>query len=323
MRPTSRPTRSRSPASTSTGTGSASASRCSSRTCSRASGPYDLILCNPPYVNDGSMAALPAEYRAEPELALAGGDDGMDLVRRISHDAPTHMTVDAVLVLEIGNERVPFRARVPAPRGRVARDQRRRRPGRAGRAPRPATERACATSPSPAFGSACGANRGMLVLYESPCAAASSWCSTRPASRCSPARRSAWSAATAPASRRCSRCSPAACTPMPATSACRRAGASPRSRRRCPRPPRARPISCCRATRGLMEAQAALARPRPTDDGHAMADAHHAISDAGGFDARPRAQSMLLGLGFKRGELDAPVNSSPAAGGCACSSPAR
>ena len=58
----------------------------------------------------------------------------------------------------------------------------------------------------------------------------------------------------------------------------------------------------------LMEAQAALAAAEAADDGHAMADAHHAISDAGGFDARPRAQSMLLGLGFALGELDAPVN---------------
>ena len=71
-------------------------------------GPYDLILCNPPYVNTQSMAALPAEYRAEPSLALAGGDDGMDLVRKILRDAPSHMTVDAVLVLEIGNERAHF-----------------------------------------------------------------------------------------------------------------------------------------------------------------------------------------------------------------------
>jgi ribosomal protein L3 glutamine methyltransferase len=71
-------------------------------------GPYDLILCNPPYVNTASMAALPPEYRAEPALALAGGDDGMDLVRRILHDAPNHMNPDAVLVLEIGNERRHF-----------------------------------------------------------------------------------------------------------------------------------------------------------------------------------------------------------------------
>jgi len=71
-------------------------------------GPYDLILCNPPYVNTQSMKDLPAEYRAEPALALAGGDDGMDLVRTILRDAPKHMTVDAVLVLEIGNERAHF-----------------------------------------------------------------------------------------------------------------------------------------------------------------------------------------------------------------------
>ena len=59
----------------------------------------------------------------------------------------------------------------------------------------------------------------------------------------------------------------------------------------------------------LMEAQAQLAQAEHDDDGHAMGDAHHAISDAGGFDARPRAQAMLLGLGFKSAELDAPVNS--------------
>jgi len=71
-------------------------------------GPYDLILCNPPYVNTKSMQALPAEYLAEPALALAGGDDGMDLVRSILRHASAHMTVDAVLVLEIGNERAHF-----------------------------------------------------------------------------------------------------------------------------------------------------------------------------------------------------------------------
>ncbi len=71
-------------------------------------GRYDLIVCNPPYVNAASMAALPAEYRAEPALALAGGEDGMDLVRRILADAPAHMNDEAVLVLEIGNERRHF-----------------------------------------------------------------------------------------------------------------------------------------------------------------------------------------------------------------------
>lgn len=76
-------------------------------------GPYDLIVCNPPYVNARSMAALPPEYRAEPALALAGGDDGMDLVRRILRDAPAKMAPDAVLVLEIGNERQHFERAFP------------------------------------------------------------------------------------------------------------------------------------------------------------------------------------------------------------------
>lgn len=71
-------------------------------------GRYDLILCNPPYVNQESMDALPAEYRAEPALALAGGSDGMDLVRGIVQQAADHMTADAVLVLEIGHERRHF-----------------------------------------------------------------------------------------------------------------------------------------------------------------------------------------------------------------------
>ena len=73
-------------------------------------GPWDLILCNPPYVNAKSMAALPAEYLAEPELALAGGEDGMDFVRRLLADAPARMSENAVLVLEIGNERAHFEA---------------------------------------------------------------------------------------------------------------------------------------------------------------------------------------------------------------------
>jgi ribosomal protein L3 glutamine methyltransferase len=76
-------------------------------------GPYDLILCNPPYVNSASMAQLPAEYRAEPELALAGGVDGMDFIRQLLRDAPAKMTEDAVLVLEIGNERGHFEAAFP------------------------------------------------------------------------------------------------------------------------------------------------------------------------------------------------------------------
>ena len=74
---------------------------------------YDLILCNPPYVNSGSMATLPAEYRAEPALALAGGDDGMDFIRTLLHGASDHMTEHAVLVLEIGHERVHFEHAFP------------------------------------------------------------------------------------------------------------------------------------------------------------------------------------------------------------------
>ncbi len=76
-------------------------------------GPFDLILCNPPYVNTSSMQALPAEYRAEPELALAGGADGMDFIRTLFETAPAKMSESAVLVLEIGNERTHFEAAFP------------------------------------------------------------------------------------------------------------------------------------------------------------------------------------------------------------------
>ena len=80
-------------------------------------GPYDLILCNPPYVNAQSMKALPAEYLAEPELALASGEDGMDFTRALfaslRADPDRHMTPDAVLVLEIGNERPNFERAFP------------------------------------------------------------------------------------------------------------------------------------------------------------------------------------------------------------------
>ena len=81
-------------------------------------GPWDLILCNPPYVNADSMSALPAEYQAEPALALsgnaAGGTDGMDFIRQLLADAPARMSDRAVLVLEIGNERPHFEAAFPA-----------------------------------------------------------------------------------------------------------------------------------------------------------------------------------------------------------------
>jgi ribosomal protein L3 glutamine methyltransferase len=79
---------------------------------------YDLILCNPPYVNAASMAALPPEYMAEPRMALDGngdgGSDGMDFIRTLLQDAPRHMNPGAVLVLEVGNERPFFEAAFPA-----------------------------------------------------------------------------------------------------------------------------------------------------------------------------------------------------------------
>jgi len=76
-------------------------------------GPWDLILCNPPYVNAESMQALPPEYRAEPELALAGGQDGMDFVRALLHALPAALSPEGVLLLEIGHERAHFEAAFP------------------------------------------------------------------------------------------------------------------------------------------------------------------------------------------------------------------
>ena len=76
-------------------------------------GGYDLILCNPPYVNAASMAALPAEFKAEPALALGGGSDGMDFIRSLFLTAAAQMNENAVLVLEIGNERDNFERAFP------------------------------------------------------------------------------------------------------------------------------------------------------------------------------------------------------------------
>jgi ribosomal protein L3 glutamine methyltransferase len=74
---------------------------------------FDLIICNPPYVNASSMSALPTEYHAEPELALAGGVDGMDLIRRIIAQAPDYLSERGALLLEIGNEYENFKNAFP------------------------------------------------------------------------------------------------------------------------------------------------------------------------------------------------------------------
>jgi ribosomal protein L3 glutamine methyltransferase len=78
-----------------------------------AQGLYDLILCNPPYVNRSSMQALPPEYRAEPALALDGGTDGMDFIRPLLAQVAQHLRPGAALVLEIGHERAHFEAVFP------------------------------------------------------------------------------------------------------------------------------------------------------------------------------------------------------------------
>jgi len=74
---------------------------------------FDLIICNPPYVNTNSMSALPAEYQAEPALALAGGDDGMDLIRRIIAHAPDYLSERGAILIEIGNEYENFKKVFP------------------------------------------------------------------------------------------------------------------------------------------------------------------------------------------------------------------
>ncbi|MGI4850019.1 MAG: 50S ribosomal protein L3 N(5)-glutamine methyltransferase [Janthinobacterium lividum] len=74
---------------------------------------YDLIISNPPYVNSASMDKLPQEYRQEPRIALAGGSDGMDLVRQIVAGAASRLTPRGVLIVEIGNERDHAEAAFP------------------------------------------------------------------------------------------------------------------------------------------------------------------------------------------------------------------
>jgi len=74
---------------------------------------YDVIISNPPYVNSVSMSTLPDEYRHEPALALAGGTDGLDLVRRILAEARDHLTPGGLLIVEVGHERHHVEAAFP------------------------------------------------------------------------------------------------------------------------------------------------------------------------------------------------------------------
>ena len=75
---------------------------------------YDLIVANPPYVASAEVAAFDPEYRAEPVMAHIGGEDGLDLVRKILAQAPPHLTTDGILIVEIGTGRAAFESAYPA-----------------------------------------------------------------------------------------------------------------------------------------------------------------------------------------------------------------
>jgi ribosomal protein L3 glutamine methyltransferase len=82
-----------------------------------AQGPYHLVVCNPPYVNRDSMNRLPPEFRHEPAMALAGGDDGMDFIRPLLKHLPDRLTPHGALVLEIGHEIEHFMRAFPSLNG--------------------------------------------------------------------------------------------------------------------------------------------------------------------------------------------------------------
>ncbi len=76
-------------------------------------GAYDLILCNPPYVDAGELASMPKEFTHEPQLALGSGADGLDLISRVLADAADYLTSDGLLVAEVGNSWVALEERFP------------------------------------------------------------------------------------------------------------------------------------------------------------------------------------------------------------------
>lgn len=76
-------------------------------------GPYDLIVANPPYVDEEDLAALPEEYRHEPMLALASGADGLDITRRLLQEAENYLTGDGLLIVELGNSWVHLDSECP------------------------------------------------------------------------------------------------------------------------------------------------------------------------------------------------------------------
>ena len=245
-------------------------------------GPYDLILCNPPYVNAQSMAALPAEYRAEPALALAGGDDGMDLVRRILRDAPAHLSADGVLVLEIGHERWHFERAFPRAEVGLAAHQRRRRPGAAGDARR-ARQARRAPRPEPMLVlNDISLRRGVKVVLDHTSVTLQPGEKIGLVGRNGAGKSSLFALLTGKLQ------ADAGDVQMPPRWRARRHGRGGAGHAR---DRRGATDFVLEGDTPLMLAQQRLAAAEAADDGHAIAEAHHAIQDAGGFDARARAQA--------------------------------